>query len=118
MNKPTMHILMFAFTMATPFAHAEVIDDSPKQVVVHFADLDLRAFAGASVLYGRLQSAAKLACSPLDVRDLGRALAFRDCVTHAISQAVTQLDQPALNAYVSGVGLDTRVATARRLGGH
>jgi UrcA family protein len=100
MNKLTTLISIVAVTAAIPFAQAGALNESPTQVVVQFGDLDLTAFVGASTLYGRLQSAARLVCGPLeDAKDLKRAFEYRHCVKDALWTAVTHIDQPTLSAY-------------------
>ena len=76
--------------------------DSPKQMLVRYADLDLARPAGASVLFHRLQSAAKIVCAPLESRDPARLVMFNNCVSDAMARAVTQVDRPGLNAYYRG----------------
>ena len=99
MNKLTMLILTASLATGTQLAHADMNDNSPKQVLIHYADLDLAGFTGVSILYGRLRSAAQAVCTPLNGKDAERAAAFKHCVTDAMSSAVTQVDQPALSAY-------------------
>lgn len=69
------------------------------QVVVHFADLDLSRSQGAAVLYHRLRAAAETVCAPLDDRDLGRHIRFKECVQSALSTAVAEVDRAALTEY-------------------
>jgi UrcA family protein len=76
--------------------------DSPKQLLVRYADLDLARPEGASVLFHRLQGAAKLVCSPLESRQLKRSGMFQHCVSDAMARAVTQVDRPGLSAYYRG----------------
>ncbi len=54
-------------------------------------------------------------CKPLEGRDLRQALERRACVSEAIARAVTDVNQPTLTAYHSGiVGRgDSRIAIAR-----
>ena len=69
------------------------------QVVVHFADLDLSRSQGTAVLYRRLRAAAETVCAPLDDRDLERHLKFEACAQSALSEAVAEVDRPALTEY-------------------
>jgi UrcA family protein len=71
------------------------------QVVVHFADLDLSRSQGAAVLYHRLRAAAETVCAPIDDRDLGSYVRFKECVQSALSTAVAEVDRPALTEYYS-----------------
>ena len=75
--------------------------DSPKQMLIRYADLDLARPEGASVLFRRLQSAAKIVCSPLESFP-GKFNMFQRCVSDAMARAVTQVDRPGLNAYYRG----------------
>jgi UrcA family protein len=74
--------------------------DSPKQMLIRYADLDLARPEGASVLFHRLQSAAKIVCSPLE--SYPKLLMFQRCVSDAMARAVTQVDRPGLSAYYRG----------------
>jgi UrcA family protein len=80
-------------------AQADMINDAPKQMLVHFADLDLSKPAGITALYGRLEGAAKRVCAPLAARIIQGASDYRHCVKDAISRSVTEVNQPDLSAY-------------------
>jgi len=102
MKNPTIVMLTALasfFSSGSPFAQAQTTDNSPKQMLVHFADLDLTKSAGVSALYSRLQGAAKEVCAPLASREISRALAYQRCVKDALSRAVTEVNQPNLSAY-------------------
>lgn len=90
------HLALATSTAQTPDA------DSPKQLLVRYADLDLARPAGASVLYHRLEGAAKIVCAPLESREPARILMFKNCVSDAMARAVTQVDRPGLDAYYRG----------------
>lgn len=98
MNKFTTLILTAALATGAPFAHADTSTE-PKQVLIHYADLDLTQFAGLSVLYSRLQHAARQVCAPLNSKVPELAAAYKACAADAMSRAVTQVDQPSLSAY-------------------
>lgn len=68
------------------------------QSIVKYADLNVSSNAGAAALYARLSAAAGGVCRALDGRDLASKALFARCVHKAISDAVTQVDQPALSA--------------------
>jgi UrcA family protein len=80
-------------------AHAE---KAPKSLTVQFADLDLRADAGAATLFNRIRGAALKVCSTYSsgttVRDKQRHAA---CVDFALSNAVARVDRPELTEYVT-----------------
>jgi hypothetical protein len=46
-----------------------------------------------------LRAAAREVCRPLESRDLGLQLIWRQCFRHAVSDAVAKVDQPTLTAY-------------------
>ena len=97
---------MYCFTstvIASALALTQVACAGPAldrpQVVVHFADLDLSHSQGAAVLYHRLRAAAETLCAPLDDRDLGRHMIFKECVQSALSTAVAEVDRAALTEH-------------------
>lgn len=99
MNTLTKLILTATLAAGAPLAQADMSDNTPKQVLIHYADLNLNGAPGVSVLYGRLRSAAEVVCAPLYAKGAQRAAAFKHCVADAMSSAVTQVNQPALSAY-------------------
>jgi UrcA family protein len=74
---------------------------SPASVTVRYADLDLTTNAGASMLYHRIQGAARDVCG-----SHGRSsVAFAEwqvCVKDAIGNAVATVRSPLLTALYSG----------------
>ncbi len=72
--------------------------DSPLQVTVKFADLDISRSQGAAVLYGRIRTAARNVCSPLDRGDPLENIEFNSCVRQSIADAVSAVNAPALTA--------------------
>jgi UrcA family protein len=104
MTKITTLKLIAAFgtlsTLAMAAQTATAADfQGPKQLLVQYADLDLTRPAGAQALFRRIQGAAKLVCSPLASKDLLQTR-FEHCVSDAVAKAVTQIDRPALSAYL------------------
>jgi UrcA family protein len=69
------------------------------QMQVSYAGLDLKTTAGSEVLYRRIRAAANSVCSSLDGKEPGARYRFKQCVSAAISRAVTDVDAPALTAY-------------------
>ena len=98
MTRFTALFSMFALALTQQLANAAPAQDAPN-VNVRFADLDVTRTAGAAALYGRLTTAAKTVCAPLEGRDLGSVARFGECVERAISAAVAKVDQPALTRY-------------------
>jgi UrcA family protein len=104
MTKFTTLRLIAAFgtasTLAMAAQTATAADlDASKQLLVHYADLDLTRPAGAQVLFRRIQSAAKLVCSPLASWALLQNR-FDHCVSDAVAKAVMHVDRPALSEYL------------------
>lgn len=77
-------------------APADGINESP-QVTVKYYDLDLNRPEAVAALFGRIQAAAKRACSRFDSKELSMAEVFHTCVNHAIEGAAIQVNQPALS---------------------
>lgn len=73
-------------------------DDSPPQVKVSYADLNLSSTQGAEALYRRIKSAAGEVCYPRDERNLAQMANRRACIQKAISDAVTHVGSPTLIA--------------------
>ena len=71
----------------------------PPARVVHFGDLDLSQQTGAAALYGRIKSAARQVCEPLDIGSLRLLHEEVDCREAAMGRAVGDVNSPALTAY-------------------
>jgi UrcA family protein len=67
-------------------------------VLVRFADLDLEKSSGATVLYGRLQHAAKHVCRGYPSLDLERPVVWSACYKNAVARAVQTVNHPSLTA--------------------
>jgi UrcA family protein len=109
MKRLTTVILASALALSAQYVLAADMNDSPRQVDVHFADLDLSRVDGAAVLYQRLQSAAESVCMDFRTRDLLSNANARSCIAQAVSTAVAQVNRPVLNAYYRakrGIGSD------------
>ena len=63
---------------------------------VNYADLNLSTLAGASVLYGRIERAARLVCGPES--DMARHGQWKTCLRLAIAAAVAKVNSPLLTA--------------------
>lgn len=68
---------------------------NPPQTTVKYADLDVSKPEGATVLYARIQQAARQVCRPLEEYNF-RSKAFDACVHKAIAEAVVKIDRTAL----------------------
>jgi UrcA family protein len=83
----------------------------PPARVVHFGDLDLSRQTGAAMLYGRIKSAAREVCEPLELESLGVLHKEVDCREAAIGRAVGEVNSPALTAYFLTKNKARRTAT-------
>ena len=72
-------------------------DGDPLQVKVKYADLNVSSESGAATLYARIRTAADTVCRPFESSDLAQRRLLAACVSKAISNAVSQVDQPALS---------------------
>jgi UrcA family protein len=81
---------------ATHIACAATAADTPIQVPVNYAGLDLSTPSGAKVMYARLHAAAEQVCEPLDGADLSLGVRRRACIQKAMSNAVREVDKPLL----------------------
>jgi UrcA family protein len=75
--------------------------DSPDalQVKVKYADLNVSTTSGATSLYNRIRGAADSVCHPfrpLNPADFAAQKAFTACVRKAMSNAINDVNEPAL----------------------
>jgi UrcA family protein len=75
--------------------------DSPDalQVKVKYTDLNVSTTAGATNLYNRIRGAADSVCHPFrpsNPGDLAARKAFTACVHKAMSNAINEVNEPAL----------------------
>jgi UrcA family protein len=84
---------------ALPAAQAEIFD--APQVKVKFGDLDISHPQGAAVLYRRIKLAAESVCTPYWATGFIAQANGYDCVRHAIAEAVSTVNQPALTQVYS-----------------
>jgi UrcA family protein len=89
----------------------------PRSETVQFADIDTTNVHGAAVLYQRIKNAAESVCRDLEP---GRSLAlmrpYANCVHVALSNAVADINRPAVTAYAAAHGVlpgDTTIKIAR-----
>jgi UrcA family protein len=73
-------------------------DTDYKTVNVQYSDLDLSQPAGARRLYGRIKSAAEIACDNYSFGDLPRLAKYKQCRDQAIANAVAQVKSPQLTS--------------------
>jgi len=111
--------LVAVATFAMPIftvARADTTSD-PRSEKVQFADLDTSNARGAAVLYQRIKHAAERVCRDLEP---GRSLAlmplYDNCVHVALSNAVAEVNRPAVTAYAAARGVlpgDATIKIAR-----
>jgi UrcA family protein len=68
----------------------------PLQVKVKYGDLNVSNASGAGTLYNRIRAAAENVCRPFDNRDFASQKALAVCVHKAMSDAVNDVNEPAL----------------------
>jgi UrcA family protein len=69
------------------------------QVKVKYGDLNVSSTSGAAALYNRIRVAADTVChpfQPLNPGDLGARTIFAACVQKAMSNAIKEVNEPAL----------------------
>jgi UrcA family protein len=69
-----------------------------RQVAVAYGDLDLTREEGLAVLYGRLRTAAREVCAPLEATDMERRALHARCVQQALDRAIAGAGNPQLVA--------------------
>jgi UrcA family protein len=68
------------------------------QAMVKFGDLDVSSTSGATTLYNRIRGAADHVCRPFNNRDFASQKLLAACLHKAMSDAVNEVNQPALFA--------------------
>ena len=74
----------------------------PLQVKVQYGDLNVSSASGAGTLYNRIRAAAEDVCRPFKNRDLASQKALAACVHKAMSNAVNEVNEPALFTIYNG----------------
>jgi UrcA family protein len=105
MNTSTQVSRILAVTifaaLTSSIATVSFASDSPDalQVKVKYADLNVSTTSGATSLYNRIRSAADSVCNPfrpLNPADLAARKVFTDCMHKAMSNAINEVNEPAL----------------------
>lgn len=106
MKEPTrlrMLVVTFCFTVLglPAIASAGLQDNIGERTAVRvsYADLDLASEVGMTVLYRRLQNAAKKVCGPLNYRQAGSLTLLRlnrQCYENALDKAVRKINVAGL----------------------
>jgi UrcA family protein len=95
------------------FANAKAADDV-RRAEVSYTDLDLSQSANASVLYTRIQRAARSVCEVNTVPNPRALILERRCMAKAVDGAVRSVDDPNLTAvYRAKTGKRALVASSR-----
>jgi UrcA family protein len=100
--RPAALLLCGAMTVGGLLGTAHAADDGVPKETVRYADLDISTPAGAKILYGRIEKAARRVCA----NPYPDILNFRQetlCVDKAIDNAVKTVNSPALSALRSTV---------------
>jgi UrcA family protein len=87
--------------LTSSIATVSFASDSPDalQVKVKYGDLNVSSTSGAASLYDRIRVAADTVCrpfQPLNPADLGARTIFAACVQKAMSNAINEINEPAL----------------------
>ncbi len=81
-------------SIATVSFASDSLDDL--QVRVKYGDLDVSSASGASTLYKRIRGAAETVCQQWKDGDLYYRKNFYACIQKATSNAINEVNQPAL----------------------
>ena len=93
-------IVLASLLISTQHAVAQAINqDGNRYTTVSYADLNIHSEAGASVLLGRLKTAARAVCGPEpSIFELRETQAFAVCQKKALDRAVANVGSPELAA--------------------
>jgi UrcA family protein len=103
MNTSTKISRIFAVTifaaLTSGVATTSFADTDPLQAKVKYGDLNVSSTSGATALYSRIRGAAQSVCHPLrplTPADLQARQVFTACVQKAMSNAISEINEPAL----------------------
>ncbi len=99
MNKVKGLLAAAALVLTAQAAHsADAVSVGFTQLseTVKYGDLDLNRDEGVGALYQRLNRAARSVCAPLRAREMHRAKQYRGCLSEALANAVSDVNQPLL----------------------
>jgi len=100
MNRSSAYLLAVASAIALLGATPSNAADSrqPVSVAVNYSDLNVSKEDGASMLIGRIEAAARVACGPEpDNRDLTEHPLFVKCYNDAENNAIDHLGNPVVS---------------------
>lgn len=72
--------------------------ETPQQIVVQYADLDLSSQEDAGKLYARLQRASRYVCREFEGREPAKIRLRHKCYDEALTSAVASVDHAVLTA--------------------
>ena len=101
MNRFNLTLLTTAALAAMTLPLVALADETPPQVEVSYADLDLTHRAGTDALYRRIDAAAQTVCSSLQGQSLARISLHKRCLQQAVSSAVAQVEELATSRSAS-----------------
>lgn len=99
-RNPLRHALWVALGSAalSLVCSAVPAEEAPKQLVVHYEDLDLSSQEDAKKLYSRLKSASRYVCREFEGRELAKSKLRHKCYDEALANAVTSVNHAVLTA--------------------
>ena len=104
--------LAASLALTATAAPANPLNSSSKidlKTTLSYTDLDIRQEPGASILLGRIASAAMELCGPAIGR-FGPVSSFHTCVNDAIAHAVTDVNSPMVTDLYRGQAEMTVIA--------
>jgi UrcA family protein len=111
-NLPVLAAFLAVVTSPIVATHA-ASQDSPRSETVRYGDLDPDSAQGAVALFRRLHNAAADVCSePSEARAYDAVPRYVRCVDHAMSDAVSAVDRPAVTAYAQAHGVHGAVVSS------
>jgi UrcA family protein len=93
-----MLLVAIAASPLNAFAESPGFDQPPARVV-RYGDLDLNQKSGVITLYGRIRTAAREVCEPIEDISIKLLRAKYDCRHDATARAVAEVNSPALTDY-------------------
>jgi UrcA family protein len=90
--------MLFLLWAQPGLAQVSTPNQNPTRLVVKYDDLDLARRAGVIELYRRIENAARVVCTSPDPA-APKPAPTDACLTDAVSRAVAEINQPALNRY-------------------
>ena len=96
LKQSTAWVALLALASAAASANPSGDTEEVQAENVNYEDLNLNTLAGVSVLYNRIERAARLVCGPNN--DQSRHGQWKTCYRMAIAAAVAKVNNPLLTA--------------------